>query len=431
MNDQTPQKVLILGGGFAGLKCAQELANDERFEVTLLDRQNHHLFQPLLYQVATAALSAPDIARSLRGILTKARNVRVLLDEVTEIDVAGKKVRSAQHEYEYDRLVVALGARTSYFGRDDWAEATEGLKSLEDSRRIRYQVLSRLERAELIDDEEEQRRLMTIVIVGGGPTGVELAGAFSDLVRRALKTDFRHIDPRNLRIILVQSGERLLKPYTEEHSAYVKERLEKLGVEVVLGPRVDEVEKGRVHLNDGRWIEAKTVIWAAGVQAHPLCAHLPGEKDRGGRLLVRPDLSLEGHPEVFAAGDIVNLVDKNGVAVPGVAPAAGQMGKHIGKVLKEDWRLSGTRYAGRETEFRAAFTYLDKGQMAIVGKNTAVAEAGRMKMRGYPAWVAWLFIHIAFLVGFRNKLAVLLSWSFNYVFDKPGARVFSVGEERE
>ncbi|MGJ8696222.1 MAG: NAD(P)/FAD-dependent oxidoreductase [Verrucomicrobiaceae bacterium] len=422
----SPHRVLIIGGGFAGLNCARSLANDSRFKITLFDRENHHLFQPLLYQVATAALSAPDIARSLRAILTEAKNVSVLLDEITTIDPEKKEIRSAAASYPYDSLVIATGAKTSYFGNDHWAQHSIGLKSLKDARSIRHRVLHALEQAERSHDPLEQKRLMSVVIVGGGPTGVELAGAFSDLVRRALKADFRNIDPQNLRVCLIQSGDRVLKPFTPAHSEYTRQRLEALGVEVILGPRVDDVQDRRVHLNDDRWIEAETIIWAAGVQATSLTRDLDCPRDRGGRLEATPNLSLPGHPHIFAAGDLVKIIDHQGKEVPGLAPAALQMGQHIAKVLKEDLRLQKTRFADRYQDLRPAFTYRDKGIMAIIGKNAAVAEANRLNLRGFPAWLAWLFIHIAFLVGYRNKIAVLTSWAFTYLFDKPGARVFSI-----
>ncbi len=423
---KSTHRVAIIGGGFAGLHCAQALANDERFSVTLIDQQNHHLFQPLLYQVATASLSAVDIARSLRAILGKARNVSVLLDTVTAIDSAQHEITCEHGTYSYDSLVIAAGARSSYFGKDEWAKYTFGLKSLEDSRQIRHQVLNALERAERCDDPEEQRRLMTVAIIGGGPTGVELAGAFSDLVRRALKTDYRRIDLNDFRIILIQSGERLLKSFAEEHSKYTLERLQELGVEVILGPRVDQIEEGYLHLNDGQEIKAETLIWAAGVAASPLTASLDCPRDRGGRIEVEPSLAVPGHPHIFAAGDLVTLTDPDGKTVPGLAPAAMQMGQHIAKVLKEDQRLQKTRYAERYQSLRPAYRFRDKGIMAIIGKNAAVAQTGKMKLKGFPAWLAWLFIHLAFLIGFRNKLAVLLSWAFSYLFDKPAARVFSI-----
>lgn len=428
---KAPHRVVIVGGGFAGLNCAKSLANDDRFEVTLIDRQNHHLFQPLLYQVATASLSAVEIARSLRAILDDSPNVSVLLDKVTQIDDGRKAVITENGHYSYDSLVLATGARTSYFGKDEWAKHTFGLKTLEDSRRIRHQVLNALERAERTSNPAEKKRLMTVAIVGGGPTGVELAGAFADLVRRALKSDYRRIDVSDFRIILIQSGDRLLKPFAEDHSEYTRERLETLGVEIILGPRVDNVREHYLHLDDGREIEAETLIWAAGVAASPLTGCFDCPRDRGGRIEVEPPLTVPGHPHVFAAGDLVSLVDHDGKSVPGLAPAAMQMGKHVAKVFREDLRLQKTRYKDRYLELRPAFSYRDKGIMAIIGKNAAVAQANKLKLKGFPAWLAWLFIHLAFLVGFRNKLAVLLSWAFSYLFDKPAARVFSIPESAE
>jgi NADH dehydrogenase len=428
-----PRKVLIIGGGFAGLACAQKLADDRRFEVTLIDKENHHLFQPLLYQVATTSLAAPDIARSLRGILTKAENIKVLLDTITKIDPLQKIASSERREYPFDYLVLACGARTSFFGNDQWAEHTIGLKTLGDAHQIRARVLSALERAEVTDDLAERRRLMTILLVGGGPTGVELAGAFSDLVRRAMRSDFRTIDPADLKILLVQSGDRLLKPFDPELSEYAKRRLQDLGVEILLGPRVDDIQSGRAHLNeaassplvsDDGWIEAETIIWAAGVQANDLTKSIGVETDRAGRIAVEPDLSLPGFPDLFAAGDIIDLVDKNGVQVPGLSPAAAQAGKHIAKLLKEECRLETTKHAEDKVSRRSKFGYWDKGSMAIVGKNVAVMQTESIRMKGFFAWIAWLLVHVAFLVGFRAKLFVLLQWAYAYLIDKPGARVF-------
>ncbi|MDP0491660.1 MAG: NAD(P)/FAD-dependent oxidoreductase [Verrucomicrobiota bacterium JB023] len=429
-----PKHVLIIGGGFAGLNCARKLANDDRFEVTLVDRENHHLFQPLLYQVATTSLAVPDIARSLRGIFVRNDNIKVLLDKITRIDPAAKTADSSRHHYRYDYLVLACGARTSFFGNDAWAEHTIGLKTLADAQKIRACALKALESAEATEDPKERRRYMTIVIVGGGPTGVELAGAFSDLVRRALRSDFRSIDPAELNIMLVQSGDRILQPFDPELSQYAKERLQDLGVTILLGPRVDDVQAGKAHLNapvssplvsDDGWIEAGTIIWAAGVQANDLTKTLGVETDRGGRLKVNPDLSIPGHPDIFAAGDIVNLIDKNGKQVPGLAPAASQMGEHIAKLLKEESRLEGSEFADRKHDLRPQFSYLDKGTMAIIGKNVAVMQAKSVRLKGFLAWVAWLVIHLAFLIGFRSKLFVLLQWAYAYVIDKPGARVFT------
>lgn len=338
--------------------------------------------------MATASLSPVEIARSLRAILDDAKNFSALLDKVTEIDDSKKAVITENGSYPYDSLVLATGARTSYFGKDEWAKHTFGLKTLEDSRQIRHQVLNALERAERSTDPEERKRLMTVASVGGGPTGVELAGAFSDLVRRALKSDYRRIDMKDFRIVLIQSGDRVLKSLAADHSEYTRERLEKLGVEVILGTRVDNVKEHYFHLKDGREIEAETLIWAAGVAASPLTGCFDCPRDRGGRIEVEPSLAVPGHPHVFAAGDLVSLTDHNGKNVPGLAPAAMQMGKHVAKVLREDLRLQKTRYKDRYLELRPAFSYRDKGIMAIIGKNAALAQAHKLKLKGFPAWLA-------------------------------------------
>jgi len=419
----SPHRVLIIGGGFAGLNCAQSLANDDRFEVLLIDKQNHHLFQPLLYQVATASLSGPSVARSLRSILDKAKNVSVHLGTVNDIDCQDQKITTDHTTYPYDTLVLATGAQNAYFGNDHWDDHCYGLKTLEDSRLIRQRVLHALERAERSDDPEERKKLMTVAIIGGGPTGVELAGAFSDLIRRALKTDYRTIDLSEFQIILIQSGPRLLKPFDEKHSEYTAERLRKLGVNVILNTRVDDIKDRYLHLNDGREIHAETLIWAAGVSASSLTEKIDCTRDRGGRIEVAPNLSIPGNPNIFAAGDLVSLTDPNDVKVPGLAPAAMQMGKHVAKVLKKDQE---TPTPDQDLSHRPNFHYHDKGIMAIIGKNAAVVQTKKLKIKGYPAWIAWLLIHIMFLVGFRNKLVVLLSWSFAYLFDRPAARVFSL-----
>lgn len=418
-------RVLIIGGGFAGLECAKELAGDGRFEVTLVDRTNHHLFQPLLYQVATASLAAPDIARSIRQILAGAPNVTVLMDEITAIDPVGKTAAGRSGtRYEYDHLLLAAGARTSFFGNSEWEKHALGLKSLADAQAVRRTVLSNLERAELCDDPAERERLMTVAIVGGGPTGVELAGAFADLIHRSLRTNFRRIDTSKLRVVLIEGSERVLEAFDEDQSEYARERLKLLGVQVWTGRRVDEVRHRALHFTDGSVLEAAAIIWAAGVEAHPLTAMLGVPlADRAGRVTPGPDLSLPGFPDIFVAGDLVRMKDADDKPVPGLAPAASQMGRHVAKVLKEDLRLEGTRFADRKHSLRPAFRYFDKGFMAIIGKNHAVVKAGRMKMRGILAWFAWLFIHIAFLIGFRNRLSVLLGWAFAYIRDNPEARI--------
>ena len=406
----TTRKLLIIGGGFAGLECARRLANDPHFEITLVDRTNHHLFQPLLYQVATASLAGPDIARSIRQILAKAKNVTVLMDEITAISPTTKSAAGLSGTtYHFDTLLLAAGARSGYFGNDAWAAHSLGLKSLADAQNIRRTVLSNLERAELTTDSAERHRLMTVAIVGGGPTGVELAGAFADLAHRSLKSNFRRIDTGKLRIILIEGSEHILEAYTTDQCLYAKKRLEKLGVEIRNNTRVTNIRTGALEFKDGTTLEAAAIIWAAGIAANPLTAALGVPTDRAGRITPSPDLSIPGHPDIFVAGDLVSTLDCDGQTVPGVAPAAVQMGAHVAKVLK-----SGTR---------PAFDYFDKGMMAIIGKNYAVVRAGKMQLQGFIAWLAWLLIHIAFLVGFRNKLSVLLGWAYAYIINNPEARI--------
>ena len=410
-----PRKLLIIGGGFAGLECASRLANDERFDITLVDRTNHHLFQPLLYQVATASLAGPDIARSIRQILARAGNVTVLMDEISAIDPAGKTATgSSGTVYPFDYLLLAAGARTGYFGNEAWAAHSLGLKSLADAQTIRRTVLSNLERAELTTNEAERKRLMTVAIVGGGPTGVELAGAFADLVLRSLKSNFRRIDTSTLRIILIEGSEHVLEAYDPDQCDYARKRLEKLGVEVRNNTRVTNVREGALDFKDGSVLEAAAIIWAAGIAASPLTATLGVPTDRGGRITPNPDLSVPGHPHIFLAGDLVSMKDCDGQMVPGVAPAAVQMGAHVAKVLKGELD---------DAKTRPPFDYFDKGMMAIIGKNYAVVKAGGFRLQGFIAWLAWLFIHITFLVGFRNKLSVLLGWAYSYIVNNPEARI--------
>ena len=407
------------------MECARRLARDKRFEVTLVDRTNHHLFQPLLYQVATASLAAPDIARSLRQILMKASNVTVLMDQI--VDLVPKErfaMGKSGEKYEYDYLFLAAGVQTSFFGRHEWEAHTLGLKTLAEAQAIRRRVLSNLEKAELTDCEQARRRLMTVAIAGGGPTGVELAGAFTDLVHRSLRDDFRRIDTSKLRVVLVEGSDRLLAAYGENQSEYARNRLKELGVEILTGTMVSDVTEGCVHLADGSTIEAAAIIWAAGTEANPLTSQLGVPlADRAGRVTPEEDLSLPGFPEVFVGGDLVCLVDSRGVPVPGVAPAATQMGRHVAAVIKEECRLEKTRFRDKRLDLRARFRYFDKGIMAIVGKNAAVVRSGKLRLTGFIAWLAWLFIHILFLVGFRNKLSVLLGWAFAYVRDTPDTRI--------
>ena len=419
-----PRKVLIIGGGFAGLECARKLANNDSFAVTLLDRTNHHLFQPLLYQVATASLAAPDIARSIRQILSDAKNVTVLMDEVTGISPVEKTVTGKSGEvFSFDYLVLAAGAKTGFFGNDQWEKNSMGLKSLADAQGIRRKILSNLERAELTKDYTERERLMTIAIVGGGPTGVELAGACADLIHRSLKSNFRRIDTSKLRVILIENSPKILEHYDPEQSDYAKTRLGHLGVDVRNETRVMDVQKGKLLLNDGSTLEAEAIVWAAGIAANPLTKDLDVETDRSGRVTPNLDLSIPGHPDIFVAGDLTNMRDRNDSFVPGVAPAATQMGNHIAMLLKEEVRLEATRFADRKHQLRPLFKYTDKGMMAIIGKNAAVMKVGNITMNGFFAWIAWLLIHILFLIGFRNKLSVLLGWAYSYIHNNPEARI--------
>ncbi|WP_411827013.1 NAD(P)/FAD-dependent oxidoreductase [Luteolibacter sp. AS25] len=419
-----PRKVVIIGGGFAGLECARKLANDERFEVTLIDRTNHHLFQPLLYQVATASLAAPDIARSIRQILENARNVTVLMDQVKSISPEEKTVSGASGStYHFDYLLLAAGAKTGFFGNDHWEDNSLGLKSLSDAQDIRRKILSNLERAELTTDYAEREKLMTIAIVGGGPTGVELAGACADLIHRSLKSNFRRIDTSKLRLILIENSPKILEHYDADQSDYAKSRLTTLGVEVWNGMMVTDVLPGKLEFKDGSHLNSRAIIWAAGIAASPLTKHLGVETDRAGRIKPNLDLSIPGNPNIFVAGDLTNMRDKDDQFVPGVAPAATQMGAHIAKLLKEELRLETTKFADRKHDLRPLFKYTDKGMMAIIGKNHAIVKAGSIKLHGFIAWIAWLLIHILFLIGFRNKLSVLLGWAYSYIVNKPEARI--------
>jgi NADH dehydrogenase len=413
--------VIVLGGGFGGLVLCKALRHAE-VEITLVDRQNHHLFQPLLYQVATAGLSAPEIAQPLRAILGQQRNLRVIMDEVVSIDLAGQKVIARAHTLDFDYLVIALGAVTGYFGHNEWAEHAPGLKSLDDATRIRRKLLLAFERAENSNDSAEIERLTSIAVVGGGPTGVEMAGACAELARKVLPGGFRRIDPAAARIYLVEAAPGILNTFSADLSNYARERLEKMGVTVVSGVPVKEVASGRLVLAD-REIHAETILWAAGVEANPLTRALGIELARGGRIPVGTDLALAEHPTVFAIGDIASCTDANGVLVPGVAPAAMQMAKHVAGTIQDELRAGGPCP-------RLAFRYWDKGNMATIGRSAAVAEAGGVEMRGFVAWLAWLFIHLVLLVGLRNRIAVFIQWTYSYLTYRRGARIITGVEDR-
>ena len=407
--------IVVLGAGFGGLTFCQTF-NHRTARVMLLDRQNHHLFQPLLYQVATAGLSAPEIAQPIRSILSNRTNVTVLLDQVTGFNLAEKIVRLEGSTLKYDYLVLALGGCTSYFGHPEWEQFAPGLKSLDDAMGIRSHILLAFEKAENASDPAEHNRWMTIVVVGGGPTGVELAGAFAELTRTVLQKDFKRIDPSHARVVMIEAGPRVLPQYSRKLSASAKRQLKGLGVEVRTDSKVKSISQGRVDLEGGETILAENIIWAAGVSASPLTPKLGVELDHAGRVKVNADLSVPGHPEVFAIGDMALVLGADGKPVPGVSPAAMQMAKHVARLIERELE------PGKKST-RPPFQYRDKGSMATIGRSAAVAQMGRLEFSGFPAWLAWLGVHLIFLIGFRNKLAVLLQWAYAYFTYKRGARI--------
>jgi NADH dehydrogenase len=416
--------VVVLGAGFGGLTFCQ-VFDHPAARVTLVDRQNHHLFQPLLYQVATAGLSAPEIAQPIRSILSRKPNVTVLLDEALDLSLPKRCVMLRTGSLSYDYLVLALGGVTSYFGHPEWERMAPGLKSLDDALSIRRNILLAFERAENATDSSEQLRLMTVVVVGGGPTGVELAGAFAELARHVLKADFRRIDPTKARVILVEGTSRILSHLPPRLSQNAANQLAALGVQVRTDSRVQNILDGYVELETGAQgatsverIHAENIIWAAGISASCLTRKLGVDLDKSGRVKVNPDLSLPGHPEVFAIGDLALVMDRSGKAVPGVSPAAMQMGRHTARLIQRELEAGACLN-------RAAFHYFDKGTMATIGRSAAVAKIGKLEFSGLLAWLAWLFIHLLFLIGFRNKAAVLLQWSYSYFAYKRGARIIA------
>jgi len=418
----TPSKeILVLGAGFGGLTFCQTFRHPAA-RITLVDAQNHHLFQPLLYQVAAAGLSAPEIAEPARSILSRRKDVTVLMDRVTGFDLAARRVHCQAHVLPYNYLVVALGGVTSYFGHPEWAEFAPGLKSLDDALRIRREVLLAFERAENEADTAVRRRLMTLVVVGGGPTGVELAGAFAELARHVLRRDFRRIDPAQARVVLIEAGPRLLPQLPESLSVSALRQLRRFGVDVRLNAKVANIRRGEVTLHDGQSLPAENIIWAAGIAANPLAAQLGTECDRAGRVKVLPDLSLPGHPEVFVIGDLAAVAGPDGRPVPGVSPAAMQMARHVAHLVLHDLDAPASVVAPRP-----AFRYRDKGTMATIGRSAAVAKIGRWELTGLPAWLAWLCVHLLFLIGFDNKLTVLTQWAYSYFTYKRGARIITGG----
>ena len=405
--------VVIVGGGFAGLNAAKRLAGRRDIDVTLIDRRNHHLFQPLLYQVAMAGLSPADIAAPIRSILSRYDNIRVIKSEVTQVDAENNKVLTNGEDLHYDYLLLACGAMHSYFGHEEWEEHAPGLKTIEQATEIRRRVLSAFETAEVTESADERRKLLTFVVVGGGPTGVELAGAIGEMSRFTLAKDFRNIDAKLSRIILVEAGPRILPMFAESLTARATRDLESLGVQVWTNSSVTNIDQNGVVIS-GETILAATVLWAAGVKASSLGTKSGFQCDRAGRIQVGMDLAIAGHANVFIAGDQCAFIDpQTQRQLPGVAPAAAQQGRFIADTIRNE--LDGKP--------RGEFRYNDKGQMATIGRSRAITEVGKFKLTGIFAWVVWLVVHIYFLTGFRNRIFVVLSWAWSFITFRRGARL--------
>src|SRR5688572_29532692 len=408
------KRIVIIGGGFGGLWAAKGLAN-KPVDVTLIDRKNHHVFQPLLYQVATAVLSPGEIAYPIRRILHHAKNIEVILGEVVGFDTANNTIRLDDgSEVRFDYLIVAAGARHAYFGHDDWEVSAPGLKTLEDAVEIRRRVLLAFELAEREAYLKGTHDPLNFVVVGGGPTGVELAGAIADIARQALASDFKAIDTRKARVILFEGSDRVLGTFASDLSESAKSQLESLGVEVRLNSFVTDIAPGKVKVAD-EWIDCDVVLWATGVAASPIGKLLGGDTDKAGRVFVEPDLSIPSHKNIFVIGDMASLKQENGEPVPGVSPAAMQMGTSAAKNILGD-------IAGRE---RKSFRYVDKGTMATIGRSKAIAHIAGMTFKGFIAWAMWLFLHVFFLIGFRNRIAVMMDWFWAYLTRERSARLIT------
>jgi NADH dehydrogenase FAD-containing subunit len=424
MIDQTPAsqpngkpRIVIIGAGFGGLAVVRGLGSIDA-EITLIDRQNHHLFQPLLYQVATAALSPADIAAPIRTIVRDSKQMHVLLDEVNDIDPVEKQIilRSGA-TLGFDTLVIATGARHSYFGKDHWAEHAPGIKTIDDATKVRRKILLALEMAETNRQENVESRdeYLTFVVIGGGPTGVEMAGAIAELTRHATSMEFRYVTPKCVKILLIEAGDRLLSNFPEELSAAAKTSLEMLGVNVQLSSRVNDIDAHSVVVGEER-IATTTIIWAAGVKASRAALWLDAEADNAGRVKVEPDMSVSGHPDIFVIGDTASIADTDGKPVPGIAPAAKQQGQHVARVIRA--RLQGKSDPG-------PFRYRNYGTLATIGRKRAVVDFGWTQLKGFPAWFLWSTAHLYFLVGFRNRFVVGMNWLWNYLTFERGARLIT------
>ena len=413
MSSKSTSLVVIIGAGFGGINAARSLAR-ENVQITIVDRKNHHTFQPLLYQVATAGLSPGEIAAPIRAVFRVDKNVITLLEEVQGFDLDRRVVKTSEQELPYDYLVVAAGATHAYFGHDEWEPYAPGLKTIEDALEIRRRVLLAFELAERQAVSGAAHGPLNFVVVGGGPTGVELAGTLAEITNHVLASEFHSIDPRSATILLLEGGPRVLPAYPEDLSHSAEEQLRRLGVDVRTNTMVTQIEAGAVRFGETR-IVAPVILWAAGVAASPLGKKLGTPCDRAGRVLVQPDLSLSGHPEVFVIGDLAALKDENGKMLPGVAPVAIQQGKFVAKMIRRDL----------QREPRQNFKYWDKGSLATIGRASAVAQFGKIHISGFIAWLSWLFIHIFFLIGFRNRVLVFIQWAWSYVTYERGARLIT------
>lgn len=411
-------RVVIIGAGFGGLTAAISLRKAP-VDVTLLDRRNYHLFQPLLYQVATAGLSPAQIASPIRRIVARQKNVTVLMDKVVDIDPVQHEVVTATRRIPFDYLIVATGARHAYFGNDQWEEFAPGLKKIDEATEIRRRILTAFEKAETAEDDAERRRLLTFIVVGGGPTGVEMAGAIAELAHRTLRRDFRHIDPTESRIILIEAGPRVLTAFPESLSQSAAKQLARLGVTVSTGAAVTGVDASGIDLKDGSRIGAGTIIWAAGVTASPAAKWLKADSDRAGRVVVDVMLHPAGAENIFVIGDTATVTDGNGVVAPGIAPAAKQMGYYAARAI----------IAQIEHRPVGPFKYRNYGNLATIGRKSAVADFGSFRLSGFFAWVVWCFAHIWFLIGFRNRIIVFLDWVVAYFSFARGARLITGGED--
>ncbi len=413
-------RVVILGGGFGGLNAAKALKN-ANIDIILVDKTNHHLFQPLLYQVATAALSPGDIARPIRSILKEQKNTQVILDEVTAIDKEAQKViLKNEGNLSFDYLIIAIGARHSYFGHDEWEDNAPGLKTISDALKIREKVLLSFEKAEITESEKEREKYLTFVIIGGGPTGVEMAGAVAEIARKTMTKDFRNIDPSQAKIILIEGAPRLLSAYPEDLTEYTKKSLEKMGVKVMVSTRVTDIGPDVVNI-DSEIIKTTNIIWAAGNKASPVLSSLGSEQDRVGRVMVGADLTIPNFSNIFVIGDAANVIGNDNHPLPGLAPVAMQEGKYVAKIISLNIAKN----------MREPFEYFDKGTMATIGKARAVAQIGKLKFKGFIAWLLWIFIHIMLLIGFRNKIIVMMEWLWFYISNQRPARLIVHNDKKD